>query len=68
MFFITTKKLTEKSNAIDLVIETAKNLRKYPVNEVLSAPMLVYKFDEELIENLLSYIVPQNLRYVLTSI
>ena len=59
--------MTEKSKAKDLVVRTAKNLRKYPVSEVLSAPWLVNKFDGELIENFLSYIVPQNLRYVLTS-
>ena len=60
--------MIEISKAKDLVIRTAKNLHKYPVSEVLSAPWLVNKFDEELIEKLLSYIVPKNMRYVLTSI
>ena len=56
--------MTEKSKAIDLVIKTAKNMCKYPVSEVLSAPWLVNKFDGELIESLLSYLVPKNFRFV----
>ena len=57
--------MSEKSKESDLVIRTAKNMCKYPISEVLSAPWLVNKFDGKLIENLLSHLIPQNFRFVL---
>ena len=58
------KKPTEKCKEVDLVEWIAINLSKYPVSEVLSAPMLISKFDGKLIENFLSYFSPQNFRFV----
>ena len=59
------QKLTEGTQPWDLVEKIAVNLRHYPINEVLSAPMLVNKFDCKLIKNFLSYLVPTNFRFVL---
>jgi len=52
----------EKKKPSDLVVNIAEHLHYYPISEVLSAPKLVSKFDSELIENFLSYLVPKNVR------
>ena len=55
---------TEKERPQDLVKKIAVNLRFYPINEILSAPLLVSKFDAQPIKSLLSHLVPENLRFV----
>ncbi len=57
----------EKASPISYARRLASQLQEYPVAEVLKAPYLYEKFDENLINEYLSYLTPENMLITLVA-
>jgi len=57
----------EKSSATGLVYQLAPRIDEYPAEDLLVAPYLMEEFDAEVIEDLLSYLRPDNVLVEISS-